>query len=626
MNTIPFGLWPSPVTPAACAAVTTILEMHFDGSTLFWVETRPNEKGRRTILRLEGTHRREVLPNGFSAMNEVHTYGGGAMTIGRRNEVFFTNASDGRIYRLDGVRPPQAVTPEGPFRYADLTYDPFRMAVICVREDHSDATREAVNQIVRVDVASENVRVLATGADFYAAPRLSPGGEWLAWIEWDHPNMPWDVTRLCRAAVCSDGALDVATTILDGAVGQEAVMQPAWSPQSVLHFLTDRSGYWNIYRYEANSQTIMPLMNVEGDVGTPSWKFGQSAYAFDRSGRIHLAVRMDGAWKLALLDATNPSAPPTLTMRPSGNMSEIVEVRHSGKKLAVLGGSSNQPLGVDIEEDKGVVMHIGEYSQIDRDDTSVPAHFRFATSDNDQAFAFYYPPRNADAQAPANTLPPVIVIAHGGPTSQTSVVYRMDVQYWTTRGFGVIDVDYRGSSGYGRTYRRRLANKWGVYDVDDCVAAAQALINLGQIDPNRIVIRGRSAGGYTTLAALAFRTFFKAGASHFGISDLTTLNADTHKFESRYLDQLVPATELAARSPFYAADRFNCPMIIFQGGKDESVPPSQAQKIVDALAARGIDHEYVFFPNEGHGFKDAANITHAFDRELAFLRRVLNLG
>jgi dipeptidyl aminopeptidase/acylaminoacyl peptidase len=494
--------------------------------------------------------------------------------------------------------------------------------MICVREDHSTSDQQAVNTIVSLSLDGEDSgHVLVSGNDFYSSPCLSPDGSRLAWITWNHPNMPWDDTELWLGELKTNGSLSQVQQVAGGP--NESVAQPEWSPDGLLHFISDRTGWWNLYRWR--ERKVEPLHDISAEFGRPHWTFGLHTYAFASPERIICAYTTRGNWRLAELDTVS------LEFDPIDNpYTTIVYVRAEAGRAVFMGGSPTTPESIvefDLATRKFNVIHQSRSEPIDLGYVSTPEAIEYPTSNGLTAHAFYYPPRNPNFTAPQSERPPLIVISHGGPTSATVTTLRLAIQFWTTRGFAVVDVNYGGSSGYGREYRQRLYGQWGVVDVDDCVNVGEYLVKAGLADGNRLVIRGGSAGGYTTLCALTFRSVFKAGASYYGISDLRILDKETHKFESHYNVKLIgPYPERSdlyrERSPIHFADRISCPMIIFQGLEDKIVTPSQADLMVQALRAKGLPYTYLAFEGEQHGFRRKENIARSLEAELYFYSKI----
>ncbi|GIW78726.1 MAG: peptidase [Gemmatales bacterium] len=561
----------------------------------------------------------DVTPPPFNARSRVHEYGGASYTVSD-GVIYFTHFDDHRLYRLRPGQHAEAITPNADLRYADAVVDRRRQCLYCVREDHTQPG-EPTNTVVQVFVDRENPgRIVAAGHDFYSSPRLSPDGRHLCWLAWNHPNMPWDGCELWLADLDDEGMPRNARPIAGG--DNESIFQPEWSPDGQLYFVSDRSGWWNLYRYDApNAEALCP---VEAEFGRPQWVLGIPTYAF-AGARIVCSYTQKGFWHLALLD------PDTKKLdRIDTGYTDIHSVRANDRFACFIASSPTESAAVvrlDLSTRRPEVLRRSSATVIDPAYLSHAQPIEFPTEKGLTAHAFYYPPKNRDYVGPPNEKPPLLVRSHGGPTSATSSGLKADIQFWTSRGIAVLDVNYGGSTGYGREYRQRLDGAWGIVDVDDCVHGARFLIERGDVDPERIAIRGGSAGGYTTLAALAFRRFFKAGASYYGVSDLEALAKDTHKFESRYLDRLIGPYPAAVdlyrqRSPIHFADRLSCPVILFQGLQDKVVPPNQAEIMVDALKAKRLPVAYVAFAGEQHGFRRAENIKRAFENELYFYGRI----
>ena len=492
--------------------------------------------------------------------------------------------------------------------------------MICVREDHQTQTVE--NTIAAISLDDQSQTVLVSGSDFYAFPRLNPEGDRLSWICWNHPNMPWDGTELWTAKIEHDGTLGIPEKIAGGL--EESIFQPEWSPDGSLIFISDRTGWWNLYRWNPMTQTVESLCEKAAEFGLPLWVFGMSTYGFAGSN-ILCAYTENGLSRFARLDLTTRELTPIETP-----YSSIAGLQVCADHAVFVGGSATEPSVIvkyDLQTQQFEVLRRASELRIDSGYLSIPEAIEFPTENNLTAHALYYAPKNKDYTAPEGERPPMLVKSHGGPTASTSAAFNLGIQYWTSRGFAVLDVNYGGSTGYGRAYRERLKGAWGIVDVDDCANGAKYLAQQGKVDGDRLVIAGGSAGGYTTLCALTFRDTFKAGASYYGVSDLKALAEDTHKFESRYLDGLIGAYPERAdlydeRSPISAVDRLSCPVIFFQGDEDKIVPPNQAEMMVDALKEKGLPVAYVLFEGEQHGFRKADNIKRALDGEFYFYSRV----
>ena len=619
----PYGSWKSPITSALVSSSAIRLgQTGLDGRDVYWIEARPAEGGRNVVVRwTKDAQVTDVTPAPFNARTRVHEYGGGAFAL-KDGTVYSSNFADQRLYRVKAGGSPQAITPEARFRYADAVIDHHRGRMICVREDHTVEGSEAVNTLVSLDLAgSGGGRVLVSGSDFCSSPRLSPDGSRLAWLTWNHPNMPWDATELWIGDIGDDGALRAAQRVVGGV--DESIFQPEWSPDGVLHFVSDRTGWWNLYRWQDGRAE--PLCDMEAEFGLPQWVFGMSTYGFESGRRIICSYTQQGTWRLARLDTETGQLDPIETPYTT-----IGDVRVAAGSLVFRGGSPTVPTSLvhkDLETGELSVLRSSSQVAVDAGYISVPRAIEFPTEGGQSAHALYYAPVNCEFTAGMAERPPLLVFSHGGPTACASGALNWAIQYWTSRGFAIVDVNYGGSVGYGRPYRQRLNGQWGVVDVDDCSNAARYLVECGLVDAGRLAIRGGSAGGYTTLCALTFRDVFAAGASYYGVSDLEALAQDTHKFESRYLDRMVgPYPECRdlyhERSPIHSVDRLSRPMILFQGLEDKVVPPNQAEMMVEALRAKGLPVAYLAFEGEQHGFRRAENIQRALDAELYFYSRI----
>jgi dipeptidyl aminopeptidase/acylaminoacyl peptidase len=633
-ETLPYGAWRSPITSELIVGETLGLgEIRVDGDDTYWIEGRPGEGGRSVLVRrAPGGSIEDITPQPFSVRTRVHEYGGGAMNV-HRGFAYFTNFADQRLYQQAGGMVPTPLTPPPDpapggvrWRYADGLIDEHQRRWIGVREEH--ASGRVDNALVAVDLAKPGPgAVVAQGADFYASPALSPDGARLAWLSWNHPNMPWVGCQLWLAEIAADGRL-AAPRLVAGS-DSESIFQPQWSPDGVLYFVSDRSGWWNLYRCGPNSDgTAEALCPREAEFGRAQWVFGQSTYAFLSAEQLVCAYTEAGQDRLARLDiATQTLTPLDLPYTDFG------QIRAVGTHIVCRAGSpADPPAIVLIDPANGAceVLRSSAPALADgelRAYVSAPQHLAFPTENGLVAYANFYPPHNPDYAAPAGEKPPLVVKCHGGPTSSASSVLDLRIQYWTSRGIAVLDIDYGGSTGYGRAYRERLKGAWGVVDVEDCVNAARHVIAEDRADGERAVITGGSAGGYTVLAALTRGTVsghvFRGGASYYGVSDVAALARDTHKFESRYLDWLIgpyPEREdlYRERSPLTHADRLRCPVIFFQGAEDRVVPPNQTEMMVDALRRRSIPVGYLLFAGEQHGFRRAETIKRALDAELYF--------
>lgn len=629
VKTAPYGSWKSPITSDLIVKESIGLsQVRLDGSDIYWIELRPSEGGRQVIVRRSPDGQtKDLTPSEMNARTRVHEYGGGEYSVHNGN-VIFSNFSDQQLYQQTGDGPPRILTTTAgrgvadAKRYADGIFDEKRKRLICVREDHTQGG-EAVNTIVGISVDGEkNEQVLVSGANFYSNPRLSPDGSKLAWLAWNHPNMPWDGCELWVGELAPNGSFTTKQRVAGGP--DESLFQPEWSPDGKLYFISDRTGWWNLYRVCDDSE-IQKVCEMEAEFGVPQWIFGLSTYAFDSAERIVCTFAERGIWKLGLLNTRNGKLE-----RLDTTYTEISFVCAGRGRAVFRAGAPTETFSIiemDLETRKTSMLQRANKIQIDPGYISVAEPVEFPTENGLTAHGFYYPPTNRDFVAPAGARPPLLVKSHGGPTSAAIAVLALGIQYWTSRGIGVLDVNYGGSTGYGRAYRRRLNGNWGIVDVDDCVNGAKFLARRGDVDEQRLMIDGGSAGGYTTLCALTFRNVFKAGASHFGVSDLEALELETHKFESRYSDSLIgPYPErrdlYIERSPVHFADRLSCPVIFFQGLEDKIVLPNQAEMMVEALRKKKVPVAYIAFKGEQHGFRRAENIKRSLDGELYFYSRV----
>ena len=627
MATAPYGSWKSPITSTLIVERSIGLpDVRLDGDAIYWLEQRPREN-RYVVVR--GADRRDVVDAPFSVRTRVHEYGGGAWTVAD-DTLYFSNDQDRRLYRqrIDG-QTPQAMTPEGPWRYADGIIDRARRRWIGVREDHTDAAvHNPENTIVAVDLSASGSTpgtVLAGGNDFFSSPRLSPDGRRLAWIAWDHPNMPWVGTTLYLAELDASGS-PVGEPVAIAGGPEESIVQPEWSPDgATLVFNSDRSGWWNLHAHDVARRVTRQVVARDAEFAQAQWIFGMSSYAFVGPDRLIASYVENGIGRLALVDLASGGL--TGIDVP---FSEFWSVRADGGDLVVFcGGAFDRPASV-VRYDLGSRTHRAlQQANTVVDDPELrkylarPQAVAFPTEAGATAYGLFYPPTNPDYEVRTGEKPPLLVKCHGGPTSSASSLLNLNTQYWTSRGIALLDVNYGGSTGFGRAYRNRLHLKWGIVDVDDAVNGVKFLAGQGLVDGSRAVITGGSAGGFTALAALTFRDVFAGGASHYGVSDLAALAQDTHKFESRYLDWLIgpyPAAEAVyrARSPRFHAERLSRPVIFFQGSEDRVVPPDQTAKMVDALRRRQVPVGFFLFSGEQHGFRQAANIQRALDGELYF--------
>ncbi len=625
----PYGTWPSPITPAMLAGSgVELAEPWIEDGALWWLESRPAEAGRGVIVRSDPwSSPADITPSGFNVRTKVHEYGGGSFAL-HRGVVFFSNFEDQRLYRQVPGEPPRPITPDtqGRHRYADARVTDDGARLICVRERHEDDA--VLNELVVLATdGTGEPRAIAQGRDFYAAPRLSPSGTQLAWISWDLPWMPWDGCELWVAEVGADGSLGDGRKVA-GSDGTESIWQPAWSPLGDLHFVSDRTGWWNLYR--ERDGRVDALHPSDAEYGWPHWVFGGSSYAFLGDGRIACLYDDSGVQHVGALD---PGTGELIDLDLPYTAVVYPYLVAEGEHIAFVAGSPTMPeqlVSLDFTSRSVEVLRESAELALDASHVSSSRAIAFPTEGGLTAYAHFYPPANPEVIAPADERPPLIVMSHGGPTSSRTNIFDLAKQFWTTRGFAVVDVNYGGSTGHGRAYRERLNGTWGITDMEDCRNAARSLAREGAVDPERFLIRGGSAGGYTTLCALTFQDDYAAGTSYFGISDLEPFAqpGGTHKFESRYEHTLIgpypqEVERYRARSPIHFVDRISTPMLVLQGAEDEVVPPAQAEVMVEALEAKGLPHAYLLFEGEQHGFRAAETIRASYEAELSFYAQIL---
>lgn len=630
----PYGSWDSPITADLLLGGSVQLgQLELDDEAVYWTEGRPLEGGRTVIVRwTEAGGREDITPAPFNARSRVHEYGGGAFAVSG-GVVVFSNFADNRLYRQRLGEAPEPLTPEAALRYADIVFDHARRRLICVREDHRPDDREAINTLVAValDTASpDGQTVLVEGNDFYASPSLSPDGDRLAWLTWNHPNMPWDGTELWVAEIDADGSLVNRRLVAGGP--RESIFQPEWSPpdengRSYLHFVSDRTEWWNLYR--ERDGVVEALYPMAAEFGMPQWVFRLSTYAFESPTSILCAYTEDGRRHMARLNTVTRELTrldlPHAVMYPSYG-----QLRLAGGYLVFIGASPHHEASV-----VRLALPFGNYEilrqssdfTVDEGYISVAQPIAFPTANGLTAYGYFYPPQNKDYRAPEGERPPLIVTSHGGPTSATSDSLSLSRQFWTSRGFAILDVNYGGSTGFGRPFRERLYGNWGIVDVEDCINGARRLVEQRLVDGDRLIIRGGSAGGYTTLCAITYHHVFKAAASYFGVSDAEAFAKETHKFESRYTDTLIapyPARRdvYEQRSPIHVAHNCSAALILFQGLDDKVVPPNQAEAMYLAARTKELPVAYIAFEGEGHGFRQAQNIKRTLEAELYFYSRV----
>jgi dipeptidyl aminopeptidase/acylaminoacyl peptidase len=628
----PYGTWSSPITAEMLATSGIgVRQSWLEDGLAYWIEGRPTEGGRQVIVRGDVfSSPVDVIPEGFNARTKVHEYGGAPYVV-HRGVVVFSNFEDQRLYRVTpGAGDPVPITPEtdGRHRYADGRITDDGAWWIGVRERHpTDRAADVVNELVVLPTdGSQEPRVIAGGRDFYAGPRISPDGARLCWQAWDLPWMPWDGCELFVADLGADATLG-EPRLVAGRDGEESIWQPVWSPWGELHWASDRSGWWNIERErDGERQVVLPM---EAEFGWPQWGFGGSSFAFLSDGRIVCHYGSRGVQHTAVLDAETGELmdldlPYTAVNWPS--------IAVEGSQILFIAGGPSIPEQVvllDFTARSVEVLRESEVVDVDRSWLSVPTQVEFPTEGGLTAFAHVYAPTNPHHVAPTDEHPPLIVMSHGGPTSEATPLFDLATQFWTSRGFAVVDVNYGGSAGFGRAYRQRLNGNWGVVDTMDCINAARHLAEQGVADGERLLIRGGSAGGYTTICALVFHDDFAAGATYYGIADLVPFaQGGTHKFESAYEHTLVgpwPEAEdlYRARSPINYVQLLSTPMLVLQGAEDEVVPPAQAELIVGALRDKELPHAYLLFEGEQHGFRNAETIVAAQHAELSFYAQIL---
>lgn len=621
--TAPYGSWKSPITSDLIVKGTVpLVTVQFDGADLYWVEARPSEGGRNVVMRktADGGRVEQLIETPFNVRTRVHEYGGGAFTV-HEGILYYSNFSDNLLYVRFQDGQIKAITTDSNMRYADGVVDGRRKLWVGVREDHTKSDICAVTTLVAMNLDGTNERVIVSGNDFYSNPRISPDGTRLSWLTWNHPNMPWDETELWVAELTQDGSLQNARKVSGGS--GESVIEPVWSPSGELYYVSDQSNWWNIMRIQdGKGISVQPM---EAEFGSPSWVFGISDFDFIDEVTMVCTYTQNGRRYLATMNVNTGKLTPI-----ENDYTAFSSVHSNGSKIAYIAASPVAFSRIVVTEADGSgeeVIRTSAELQVDEAYLSVPESIEFPTENGKTAHAIYYRPKNPDYVASTGEKPPLLVHVHGGPTGSSSAVLSLSTQYWTSRGFAVVDVNYGGSTGYGREYRDRLKGQWGIVDVDDSVNAALYLVRKGEVDGDRIAISGGSAGGYTTLAALTFRDVFRAGASHFGLSELEVFAQETHKFESRYMDSLLAPYPEAKdvyyqRSPINFTDQLSCPTIFFQGLDDKIVPPNQAELMVAALRKKGLPVAYVAFEGEGHGFRMSQNIKRALDGEFYFYSRV----
>lgn len=625
----PYGSWKSDLTAAVLANKGRRYgHMSLDNGALYWLEVRASEQGRGVILKSTAdTLCEEVLPRNVSVRSKVHEYGGGDFIVVNGN-VYFSNAEDNRVYLFDGKL--HALTPlesGKEMRFADFCITADSKYLIAVRETHNTQSSDApvINDLVSICLEKKSIKVLHSGFDFYSFPRLSNDGNRLCWTCWNQPDMPWNAAELWLADFHSQGVIDAAHRVAGG--GVDSIYQPEWDNSGILHYISDKSGWSNIYNHRDG--VLNALTPIDREFGLPQWVFGTSTYVINSDSSLFALNFESGQQQLCHI-------------QPDSGHIEPIALPFKHFEGALLGDdeflyfcASGPAVESAIYRYDIANKHYHALSEISPfplppEDVSLAKAISFESANNRTCHAFYYPPLNARYQGLENTCPPLIVMSHGGPTAFSHNSLDPGIQFWTNRGFAVVDVNYAGSTGYGKKYRELLTGQWGIVDVEDCVAAAEHLVREKLADKNGLLIRGGSAGGYTTLCALTFTNTFVAGMSRYGVADLESLAADSHKFEARYLDKMVgeyPAEQelYRQRSPIHHTDQLSCPILLLQGTEDKVVPPNQSESMVEALKEKGIPYGYLLFEGEGHGFRQAETIIKAYNSELYFYRTIMGI-
>lgn len=626
-----YGQWASTITSDLIVSDSVSLdEVRQVGDSLYYIERRPHEAGRCVIVKYTDGTSVDILPEAYSANSRVHEYGGGCYCL-HGEQVFFINDSDQDIYLIEQTIEKQKVlriTDDKNKRFADFSFDEKSQRLIAICETHLNNT--VVNEIVAIDIASGNITVLESGNDFYASPRLNHAHNQLCWQTWNHPNMPWDGNQLYLADIDNQGLLINHCLIAGGE--KISVFQPQWSPTDVLYYIADDTGWWHLYRYI--NAAAEQLTTGKKELGLPQWVFAQSSYAFINPDKIICCYQSDGQAKLAALSLCDNFE----LIELKTHWQQFCNISADAGKLAFIAASCQhfpQLVSAELNNETEAalsyrIIKSSSQLEISHNYYSKPTTLTFTNRHNKNVYAFYYPPTNPAYSPSDDNRPPLIVICHGGPTGQSNSALDPKKQFWTSRGFALLDVNYSGSTGYGRSYRNRLYKKWGILDVEDCCDAALYAVDQGLANKDQLIIRGSSAGGYTVLAALTFEQVFSAGASYYGISELSSLACDTHKFESHYLDKLIgpypqDSDLYQQRSPINHSQQLNCPVVFFQGIDDRVVPKQQAEAMFAALDKKGITVAAQYYPGEKHGFRKAETIKQSLENELSFYQLVLNL-
>ncbi len=622
----PYGSWKSPITSDLISkSIIKFGHLAINKNNIYWVETRPNEKGRNVLVSKSPDNIfHDLTPSPFNVRTRVHEYGGADFLVVDK-VIYFSNFKDQALYKLQ-QNSIKKISFNLNSRYADGIFDKHRNHLIYVREEHVKNKKEPINSIISINLKNNlHEKVIISGNDFYSSPKLSPNNHQLSWISWNHPNMLWDNTEFWVANLDSDGSL-VDKTLNSGGKN-ESVLQPTWSPQGKLYFISDKNGWWNIYSLNKDG-SIECIYSMKADFDRPQWTFGNTNIVFESENQIICSFTKNGIWYIAKIDL-NKNTLSTFPL-PYSSIRNLCIEDHN---LFFIGSSPIIPASIikfNLNTLKTTIIKTSSQLKIDKNYISIPKHIKFKTGNGFTAYGLFYHPKNKNYNGPKNHKYPLIIQTHGGPTASTSTAFDLKLQYWTSRGFSVFDINYRGSSGHGRKYRQSLYGFWGLYDVEDCINGVKTLIKDNKVDETQVIIRGSSAGGYTTLASLTSNNIFNAAASYYGISDLSSLRKNTHKFESYYLDNLIGDYENSkkiydVRSPINSINNISCPTILFQGLDDTVVPPDQSYLIFDALRKRGVPTTYISFENEQHGFRQSENIKYALDSELQFYSKILNI-
>lgn len=621
----PYASWPSQLTADILANKGRRYgHLVLDNDTLYWLEVRASEGGRGVLVRSDKTNRcEEVLPKEVSVRTRVHEYGGADYTV-VNGVVYFSNAKDNRVYRFDGEL--TAITPaetDIEYRYADFCAEPNNQFLIAVRETHKQDN--VVNELVAINLESKQVHVVHSGFDFYSFPRVTLSGYRICWTCWNQPDMPWDAAELWLADLHPSGTIDAAHQVSGG--DNVSIFQPEWSQDGVLHYISDASGWSNLYSHRDG--LLNALTPIDREFGTPQWIFGLGTYVINEDSSIYALSFENGQQQLCHIQ------PDTGHIEPIALPFKHFEGALLGNKDSLYFCAAGPAIEsamyrYDIQSQKYYALTEISPFPLPMDDISIAKPISFPSKDGRVCHAFYYEPKNSQFDAPEGSCPPLIVMSHGGPTAFSDNSLSPAIQFWTNRGFAVVDVNYGGSTGYGKRYRELLTKRWGIVDVEDCVAAAEFLVEHNCADKNALLIRGGSAGGYTTLCALTYHDVFAAGMSRYGVADLESLASDSHKFEARYLDKMVgeyPKEKAIyqQRSPIHHTDKLSCPILLLQGADDKVVPPNQAELMVEALKQKKIPYGYLLFEGEAHGFRQAETIIKAFNAELYFYRKILGV-